>query len=129
MALRRLAELEEEDPQLHIGYDPALREIYLQLMGEVQIEVLQQLIQARFDLPVQLDEGRILYQETIAAPAEGVGHYEPLRHYAEVHLLLEPLEPGSGVVLDADCSEDVLARSWQRLILAELAAKQPPGAS
>lgn len=126
-ALRRLAELEEEDPQLHIGYDPALREIYLQLMGEVQIEVLQQLIQARFDLPVQLDEGRILYQETIAAPAEGVGHYEPLRHYAEVHLLLEPLEPGSGVVLDADCSEDVLARSWQRLILAELAAKQHRG--
>ena len=70
---------------------------------------------------------RILYQETIAAPAEGVGHYEPLRHYAEVHLLLEPLEPGSGVVLDADCSEDVLARSWQRLILAELAAKQHRG--
>ena len=125
--LPKLLELEEEDPLLHIGWDEHLREIYVQLMGEVQIDVLQKLISERFDLAVQIDSGRILYLETIANTVEGVGHYEPLRHYAEVHILLEPLERGSGVVLDTDCSEDVLDRNWQRLILTNLAEKQHLG--
>lgn len=126
-ALPKLMELEEEDPQLHIVWDAVLREIHIQLMGAVQIEVLEQLISERFDLPVQMEAGQILYQETIAASVEGVGHYEPLRHYAEVHLLLEPLEPGSGIVLDTDCNEDLLARNWQKLILSNLAEKQHRG--
>ena len=125
--LPKLMELEEEDPMLHIGWEEATRQIYVQLMGEVQIEVLAQLIQERFGIAVQITAGQILYQETIAAPVEGVGHFEPLRHYAEVHLLLEPLERGSGVVLDVDCSEDVLDRNWQRLILTHLGEKQHLG--
>ena len=120
-------ELEEEDPLLHIGWDEHLREIYIQLMGEIQIEILQKLIADRFDLAVEIDAGRILYQETIADTVEGVGHFEPLRHYAEVHILMEPLEQGSGIVLDTDCSEDVLDRNWQRLILTNLAEKQHVG--
>lgn len=121
--LPRLRELEEEDPQLHIVWDEALREIHVQLMGTVQIEVLKSLIRERFDVDVQVDSGRILYQETIAAPVEGVGHFEPLRHYAEVHLLLEPAERGTGLTFDTSCSEDVLDRNWQRLILTHLAEK------
>ena len=125
--LPRLRELEEEDPQLHIVWDEALREIHVQLMGTVQIEVLKSLIRERFDVDVQVDSGRILYQETIAAPVEGVGHFEPLRHYAEVHLLLEPGARGSGVQLAADCPPDTLAENWQRLILTHLAERTHPG--
>ena len=121
--LPRLCQLEEEDPQLHIVWDETLREIHVQLMGTVQIEVLKSLIRERFDVDVQVDSGRILYQETIAAPVEGVGHFEPLRHYAEVHLLLEPAERGTGLTFDTACSEDVLDRNWQRLILTHLAEK------
>ena len=121
--LPHLRQLEEEDPQLHIVWDEALREIHVQLMGTVQIEVLKSLIRERFDVDVQVDSGRILYQETIAAPVEGVGHFEPLRHYAEVHLLLEPAERGTGLTFDTACSEDVLDRNWQRLILTHLAEK------
>lgn len=109
--LPRLRQLEEEDPQLHIVWDETLREIHVQLMGTVQIEVLKSLIRERFDVDVQVDSGRILYQETIAAPVEGVGHFEPLRHYAEVHLLLEPAERGTGLTFDTACSEDVLDRN------------------
>ena len=121
--LPRLRQLEEEDPQLHIVWDETLREIHVQLMGTVQIEALKSLIRERFDVDVQVDSGRILYQETIAAPVEGVGHFEPLRHYAEVHLLLEPAERGTGLTFDTACSEDVLDRNWQRLILTHLAEK------
>ena len=92
-------------------------------MGQVQIEVLRSLVLERFDTAIEVEEGRILYKETIAAPVEGVGHFEPLRHYAEVHLLLEPLPQGSGLVFDSQCSEDVLERSWQRLILTHLREK------
>ena len=99
----------------------------MQLMGAVQMEILQKLVKSRFDLSVSFDEGNIVYKETIAAPVEGVGHYEPLRHYAEVHLLLEPGEPGSGIVLDTMCSEDVLARNWQRLIFTHLQEAVQPG--
>ncbi len=125
--LPRLRELEEEDPMLHLVWDEQLREIRVQLMGAVQIEVLQSLIRERFDADVRLDAGRILYQETIAAPVEGVGHFEPLRHYAEVHLLLEPGERGSGLTLESRCPEDQLDRNWQRLILTHLAEKTHRG--
>ena len=126
-AYLKLRRLEEEDPQLHLLWDHQLREIRVQLMGAVQMEILQKLIKSRFDLSVSFDEGNIVYKETIAAPVEGVGHYEPLRHYAEVHLLLEPGEPGSGIVLDTMCSEDVLARNWQRLIFTHLQEAVQPG--
>ena len=126
-AYLKLRRLEEEDPQLHLLWDHQLREIRVQLMGAVQMEILQKLIQNRFDLSVSFDEGNIVYKETIVAPVEGVGHYEPLRHYAEVHLLLEPSEPGSGIVLDTMCSEDVLARNWQRLIFTHLQETVQPG--
>ncbi len=126
-AYLKLRRLEEEDPQLHLVWDHQLREIRVQLMGAVQMEILQRLIAARFELSVSFDEGNIVYKETIAAPVEGVGHYEPLRHYAEVHLLLEPGEPGSGIVLDTMCSEDVLARNWQRLIFTHLQETVQPG--
>ncbi len=126
-AYLKLRRLEEEDPQLHLLWDHQLREIRVQLMGAVQMEILQKLIKSRFDLSVSFDEGNIVYKETIAAPIEGVGHYEPLRHYAEVHLLLEPGEPGSGIVLDTMCSEDVLARNWQRLIFTHLQETVQPG--
>ena len=121
--LPRLLQLEEEDPMLHLIWNEQLRQIQLRLMGEVQMEVLQALIAERFGLDVTFDEGRILYLETIAAPVEGVGHFEPLRHYAEVHLLLEPGEPGSGLSFASDCSEDMLDRNWQRLILTHLEEK------
>ena len=122
-ALGKLHRLEEEEPQLHVVWNETLGEIHVQLMGTVQIEVLKSLIRERFDVDVQVDSGRILYQETIAAPVEGVGHFEPLRHYAEVHLLLEPAERGTGLTFDTACSEDVLDRNWQRLILTHLAEK------
>lgn len=126
-AYLKLRRLEEEDPQLHLLWDHQLREIRVQLMGAVQMEILQKLVKSRFDLSVSFDEGNIVYKETIAAPVEGVGHYEPLRHYAEVHLLLEPGEPGSGILLDTMCSEDVLARNWQRLIFTHLQEAVQPG--
>lgn len=122
-ALRRLLELEEEDPQLHILWNESLREIHLQLMGEVQLEILRAIIEERFGLSVTFDTGSILYKETIAAPVEGVGHFEPLRHYAEVHLLLEPGPRGSGMCFATACSEDMLDRNWQRLVLTHLAER------
>ena len=125
--LRRLKELEEEDPQLHLVWNERLQELHVQLMGEVQLEVLQALIKERFDLDVTFGTGSILYQETIAGPVRGIGHYEPLRHYAEVHLLLEPGERGSGVVCATACSEDMLDGHWQRLILTHLAEKAHAG--
>ena len=115
--------LEEEDPALHLVWNALLREIRVQLMGPVQMEILQKLIAQRFGLEVAFDEGNIVYLETIAAPVEGVGHYEPLRHYAEVHLLMEPAEPGSGLQFDTMCPTDTLALHWQRLILGHLAEK------
>ena len=125
--LPRLRELEEEDPMLRLVWDEEHREIRMQLMGAVQIEVLQSLIRERFDADVRLDQPRILYQETITAPVEGVGHFEPLRHYAEVHLLLEPAPRGAGILLESRCPEDALDRNWQRLILTHLAEKTHRG--
>ncbi len=121
--LGQLRILEEEDPQLRVEWNEALGEIRLHLMGEVQLEVLSRLMERRFGVEVAFGPGRIVYLETIAAPAEGVGHFEPLRHYAEVHLLLEPLERGAGLELDTACSENVLDRNWQRLILTHLMEK------
>ncbi len=126
-ALQKLRQLEEEDPQLHLVWNERLQEIHAQLMGEVQLEILQRLIRERFDLKVSFGQGGIVYRETIAAPVIGVGHYEPLRHYAEVHLLIEPGERGSGVELATACPEDVLDRNWQRLILTHLAERAHPG--
>jgi len=123
----KLKQLQEEDPQLHLSWDEANREIHAQLMGEVHKEVLERLIAQRYGLQVAFGPGAILYKETILEPVEGIGHYEPLRHFAHVHLRLEPGPPGSGVVLDTQCSEDVLARNWQRLILTHLAEKQHLG--
>lgn len=120
LLLPKLRELEEEEPQLHIVWEEALREIHVQLMGEVQLEVLKTLIYERFGVEVEFGQGNILYKETIQNTVEGVGHFEPLRHYAEVHLLLEPGEPGSGVQCMSVCSEDLLDRNWQRLILTHL---------
>lgn len=125
--LKNLKQLEEEDPMLRIVWNEELGEIYAQLMGAVQTEVLQSLILERYHTEVTFDTGNIVYKETITKAAEGVGHFEPLRHYAEVHLLLEPGEPGSGLVLDTDCSEDVLDRSWQRLIQTHLAEREHRG--
>ena len=125
--LRKLKELEEEDPQLHIVWDEQLGEIHAMLMGDVQIEILKRLIWERFHVAVDFGAGNIVYKETIAAPVEGVGHFEPLRHYAEVHLLLEPGEPGSGMQFFTACSEDVLDRNWQRLILTHLEEKEHRG--
>ena len=125
--LQSLRQLEEEDPMLRIVWNEELGEIYAQLMGAVQIEILQSLIRERFHTEVTFDAGNIVYRETISRTAEGVGHFEPLRHYAEVHLLLEPGEPGSGIVLDTDCSEDVLDRNWQRLVLTHLAEREHRG--
>ena len=126
-ALQKLRQLEEEDPQLHIVWNDRLGEIHIQLMGEVQLEILRRLIAQRFGMEVSFGQGGIVYRETIAAPVIGVGHYEPLRHYAEVHLLLEPGERGSGVVLATACPEDVLDGNWQRLILTHLAERAHPG--
>ena len=127
LALPKLRLLEEEEPQLRMVWDARLREIRVQLMGAVQLEILQSLIRMRFGWDVTFDTGRISYRETIAVPVEGVGHFEPLRHYAEVHLILAPLPQGSGLVFDTVCSEDVLDRNWQRLILTHLQEKQHLG--
>ncbi len=122
-----LKRLEEEDPLLRFGWDARAKEIRLSLMGPVQIEVLESVISERFGLDLLVDAGRIQYCETIAAPVEGAGHFEPLRHYAEVHLLLEPLEPGRGLEFETDCPTDLLDLNWQRLILTHLAEKQHLG--
>ena len=125
--LRELKQLEEEEPLLNIVWNPALEEIHVQLMGEVQTEILKTMIAERFHLDVEFGTGKIVYKETIKNPVVGVGHYEPLRHYAEVHLKMEPLEAGNGLVFDADCSEDVLDRNWQHLILTHLQEREHPG--
>lgn len=126
-ALLQLRQLEEEEPLLHIVWNGTLGEIYAQVMGEVQIEILKSLIKERFGMAVTFDEGHIVYKETILEPVEGIGHFEPLRHYAEVHLLLEPGETGSGLTFATDCSEDVLDRNWQRLILTHLEEREHKG--
>lgn len=123
----KLCQLEEEEPQLHIVWDEHTQEISAKVMGEVQIEVLKKLIHDRYDLDIEFGAGSITYKETIAEPVEGVGHFEPLRHYAEVHLLMQPLERGSGLHFSAQCSEDVLDRNWQRLILTHLEEKKHLG--
>ncbi len=125
--LKNLRILEEEDPQLHIVWNETLGEIQAQVMGDVQIEILKSQIQERFNADVEFGNGNIVYKETILRPVEGVGHFEPLRHYAEVHLLMEPGEAGSGLILEADCSEDVLDKNWQRLILTHLEEKKHRG--
>lgn len=127
VALPKLRQLEEEDPQLHILWNERLRQIHIQLMGEVQMEVLQRVIRDRLGMEVGFDEGSVVYQETIAAPVIGIGHFEPLRHYAEVHLLLEPAERGSGICLDTACAAEVLSPSDQRLILTHLAERTHVG--
>lgn len=123
----KLRQIEEEEPELHIVWDEQLQEIQVQVMGEVQIEILQSIIKSRFGVDVTFDSGRIVYKETIANTVEGVGHFEPLGHYAEVHLLLEPGERGSGLKYDVNCSEDYLSQSWQRLILTHLKEKTHKG--
>ena len=121
--LRNLRQLEEEDPMLRIVWEEELEEIHAQLMGEVQVEILKSLIKERFDVDVEFGTGNIVYKETIQKIVEGVGHFEPLRHYAEVHLIMEPGERGSGLIVDTDCSEDELDKNWQRLILTHLVEK------
>lgn len=123
----RLKQLEEEDPKLSLIWDEEHKEIHIQMMGQVQIEILTRIIKERFDVTVVFGKGSIVYKETIAEPVEGVGHFEPLRHYAEVHLLLEPGEPGSGVTVDSVCSEDDLALNWQRLIATHVLEREHRG--
>ena len=123
----KLKQLDEEEPELQIVWDEVLGEIHAKVMGEIQIEILKTLISERFHVDVEFGTGNIVYKETIADTVEGVGHYEPLRHYAEVHLLMEPGEPGSGLVFDTLCSEDLLDRNWQRLILTHLMEKKHKG--
>ena len=125
--LPKLRQLEEEIPEIGISWEETLQEIHVQIMGEVQLEILQSLISDRFGLNVTFGDGKIVYRETIANTVEGVGHFEPLRHYAEVHLLLEPGEPSSGMVFATNCSEDILAGNWQRLVLTHLAEKRHRG--
>ncbi len=126
-ALNQLKQLEEEDPQLHIDWNEPLQEIHFRIMGEVQLEVLKRLIAKRFGMEVSFSYTSIAYKETISEKVIGVGHYEPLRHYAEVHLLLEPLPTGSGLVFETKCSEDVLDKNWQRLIMTHLQEKEHVG--
>ena len=123
----KLRQLEEEEPELHIVWDETLRELHVQLMGEVQIEIIKTLLKERFDLEVTFGTGSIIYKETIANTVEGIGHYEPLRHYAEVHLLLEPGEQGSGMTFATNCSEDLLDKNWQRLIMTHLEERKHRG--
>ncbi|MBE6732202.1 MAG: TetM/TetW/TetO/TetS family tetracycline resistance ribosomal protection protein, partial [Ruminococcaceae bacterium] len=126
-AIRKLHKLSEEDPTLHLKWVERLKELHAEIMGEVQLEVLKRLIKERFDMDVTFGSGSILYKETIKNKVEGVGHFEPLRHYAEVHLLLEPLKRGEGLVFDTDCREEVLEKNWQRLILTHLLEKTHVG--
>ena len=125
--LRNLRQLEEEDPMLRIVWKEEIGEIHARLMGEVQIEILKSLIKERFDVDVEFGTGNIVYKETIRNTVEGVGHFEPLRHYAEVHLILEPAERGSGITIATECSEDVLDKNWQRLIFTHLLEKAHRG--
>lgn len=125
--LPKLRELEEEDPQLHVTWNNHLKEIHVGLMGDVQAEILKSIVAERFGVKIDIDSGRVMYKETIENKVEGIGHYEPLRHYAEVHLIMEPLPRGSGLVFRTDCSEDTLDRNWQRLILMHLGEKQHLG--
>ncbi|MGN1086616.1 MAG: GTP-binding protein, partial [Porcipelethomonas sp.] len=127
IAVAKLRKLEEEEPQLHIIWNEQHREIHAQLMGEIQLEILRSIISERFGMEVEFGQGSIAYKETIAAPVEGVGHYEPLKHYAEVHLILEPLERGSGLKFETDGREDSLDKNWQRLILTHLEEKAHAG--
>jgi len=127
VVLAALRELEDEDPQLHVSWSEPLQELRLQVMGEIQLEVLRQILQDRFNLTLDFDAGSILYQETITAPVEGVGHFEPLRHYAEVHLLLTPTAPGSGLTFDTDLDVDTLGKNWQHQVLTALGAKTQLG--
>lgn len=127
LMLLKLRQLEEEVPELHILWNEQAEEIHVQVMGEVQIEILKSMIQERFGVRAEFGSGSIVYKETITKTAEGVGHFEPLRHYAEVHLILEPGERGSGLVLENQCSDDLLDRNWQRLILTHLAERKHPG--
>ena len=126
-AYEKLQVLAQEDPMLHMEWKEKLGEIHVKVMGEIQIEVLKKLIKDRFSMDVEFGSGHIVYKETIGNTVEGVGHFEPLRHYAEVHLLLEPLPPGSGLQFDTTCSEDVLDKNWQRLIMTHLMEKQHVG--
>lgn len=123
VALEKFKQLQQEETQLNVSWNEDLKEMQLRIMGEIQLEVLKQLILKRFDMNVEFEEGRIVYRETISNRVEGVGHYEPLKHYAEVHLLLEPLSRGEGLKFETDCSEDVLDKNWQRLILTHLMEK------
>lgn len=123
----QLKDIEEEEPQLSIVWNEKLNEINIRLMGEIQTEVLKRIIRERLDINVEFDAGNIVYRETIAEPVEGIGHYEPLRHYAEVHILMEPLEPGSGIQIESNVSEDVLDKNWQRLIMINLYEKKHVG--
>ena len=125
--MRSLKQLEEEDPQLNILWNEQLQEIHAQLMGQVQMEVLGRMILERFGVKVSFGPGNIVYKETIAKPVEGVGHFEPLRHYAEAHLWMEPGEPGSGISVFSNCSEDVLDLNWQRLITTHILEREHPG--
>lgn len=125
--LPKLRLLQEEEPELHIVWNEELQEIQVQIMGEVQLEILKSLIEERFDTSIEFGTGNIVYKETINNTVEGVGHFEPLRHYAEVHLLMEPLEPGSGLQFDSSCSEDMLDKNWQRLVLTHLQEREHPG--
>lgn len=125
--LMALRELEDEDPLLHVVWHARLQEIHLQLMGAVQLEIIQQMMHDRFGLDVEFGPGAILYKETITTPVEGAGHFEPLRHYAEAHVLLEPLPEGSGMQYATTCSEDILDRNWQRLIISHFKEKEHLG--
>ncbi|KAB7791293.1 elongation factor G [Bifidobacterium leontopitheci] len=125
--LTALRELDDEDPLLHVVWQERLQEIHVQLMGEVQLEIIQQILHDRFGLDVTFGPGSILYKETVTHAVEGVGHFEPLRHYAEAHVLIEPAEPGSGVTAATACSENTLARNWQRLIMTHIAEKEHLG--
>ncbi len=127
VVLPRLRELEEEDPGLHVVWNESLKEIHVQIMGKVQLEILKDMIRERFGIEADFGMGSIVYKETIASAVEGVGHFEPLRHYAEVHLLLEPLPEGSGLIFDSSVSEDELDLNWQRLILTHLGEREHPG--
>lgn len=118
-----LRQLEDEDPQLHVSWSSQLQELKIQIMGKVQLEILQQILQERFDLDIAFEQGQVLYKETLLKPVEGVGHFEPLRHYSEVHLQLTPLPAGSGLQFATDCSLEVLGRNWQHQVLTSLQAK------
>lgn len=126
-ALSPLRKIEEEDPQMHVSADDGMKEIEIQVMGEIQLEVLKRIMSERFKLDISFGHGRIIYKETIANTVEGVGHFEPLRHYAEVHLLIEPAKRGSGLKLASNCPEDILGKNWQRLVLTHLAEKTHKG--